>query len=171
MPHQGRTSAERVQSLPADVVRGGIPSAGKPVAGAENPSMDSPSRWHAQPVTEVLDRLHTSPDRLSDEDAARRLAYFGANRLPPASNGSALRVLPDQFKSIVVVLLIVAAGIAGAAIALALQVATTRIEPLAGILRVAPLAGGDWLVIVIASAVPAVVGQMLKMGHGRRSRR
>ena len=53
-------------------------------------------------------------------------------------------------------------ALAGASIAVGLQVATAWIGPLADILHVTPLGGRDWIVIVAASAVPAVVGQMLK---------
>ena len=49
-------------------------------------------------------------------------------------------------------------ALAGAFIAVGLQVATVWIEPLADILRVTPLDGRDWLVIVAAAALPAVVG-------------
>ena len=66
--------------------------------------------WHAQPVEEVLDRLETLPDGLSDDDAAH-----GSLDTAPTAYRRPTRVgtpvLLDQFHSIVVVLLIAAAGI------------------------------------------------------------
>jgi len=53
-------------------------------------------------------------------------------------------------------------ALAGACIAVGLQVATAWIGPLADILRISPLDGRDWIVIVAASALPGVVGQTLK---------
>jgi Cation transport ATPase len=53
-------------------------------------------------------------------------------------------------------------ALAGACISVGLQVATALIVPLADMLHVTPLGSRDWLVIGAASAVPAVVGQMLK---------
>ena len=58
-------------------------------------------------------------------------------------------------------------ALAGAFLAVGVQLATTRIRPLADMLRVTPLDGRDWLVIVAAAAVSAVVGQMLKTWRGR----
>ena len=54
-------------------------------------------------------------------------------------------------------------ALAGASIAIGLQIATIAIEPLTRILRVTPLEGRDWIVIVVAAAVPAVVGQIVKL--------
>ncbi|MDO8793066.1 MAG: HAD-IC family P-type ATPase [Vicinamibacterales bacterium] len=78
---------------------------------AGNPSAENQRPWHAQPVEEVLDRLETSSKGLSGDEAARRLARFGPNRLPPPPRASAFRVLIDQLRSIVVVLLIAATAI------------------------------------------------------------
>jgi Ca2+-transporting ATPase len=53
-------------------------------------------------------------------------------------------------------------ALAGASIAVCLQVAAAWIRPLADILRVTPVGGLGWVVIVAASALPAVLGQALK---------
>jgi hypothetical protein len=53
-------------------------------------------------------------------------------------------------------------ALAGAAIAIGLQVATAWIEPLANILRVTPLATREWTLVVTMAALPAGVGQMWK---------
>ncbi|MGM0517859.1 MAG: cation-translocating P-type ATPase [Pseudomonadota bacterium] len=61
-------------------------------------------------VPDVLDRFGTDPDRgLSRHEARRRLARFGANRLVEARQRGALGILFDQFKSLVILLLIAAA--------------------------------------------------------------
>jgi Ca2+-transporting ATPase len=67
--------------------------------------------WHAQPIDSVLNRVKSSADGLSDDEAARRLQQFGRNRLPPPQRASAFHILLDQLHSIVVVLLIVATAV------------------------------------------------------------
>lgn len=72
--------------------------------------MDSP-RWHAQRIEEVLAALETAATGFSDEEASRRLARYGPNRLPPPQRASAFRILLDQFRSVVVLLLIAATAV------------------------------------------------------------
>jgi Ca2+-transporting ATPase len=67
---------------------------------------------HAEPVEQVLASLESGPDGLTDAEVERRLARYGPNRLPRARTVSAFRILLDQFRSVVVVLLLAAAGIA-----------------------------------------------------------
>lgn len=86
-------------------------SAGEPSAAAGNPSAENQRLWHAQPIDSVIERLETSFDGLSDEEAERRLNRFGPNRLPPPPRASAFRVLIDQLRSIVVLLLVAASAI------------------------------------------------------------
>jgi len=62
-------------------------------------------------------------------------------------------------------------ALAGACISVGLQVATALIVPLADMLHVTPLGSRDWIVIGAASAVPAVVGQMLKHVQVRKTTR
>ena len=57
-------------------------------------------------------------------------------------------------------------ALAGAAIAIGLQIATAWIEPLAAILRVTPLATREWALVVTMASLPAVVGQTLKAWRG-----
>jgi P-type Ca2+ transporter type 2C len=64
--------------------------------------------WHASSITAVLRALETDANGLSGDEAASRLQKFGPNRLRPPTPVSALRVLSDQFKSIVVYLLFAA---------------------------------------------------------------
>ena len=66
------------------------------------------SDWHAASVDRLWVELGTSPEGLSEEAAAQRLAQTGPNRLPPAPGVSALTILVAQLRSIVVLLLIAA---------------------------------------------------------------
>jgi len=68
--------------------------------------------WHATPTDDVLGALTSSPDGLPSGDAERRLAEWGPNVLRLASPISAWRVLLAQFRSVVVILLAIAAGVA-----------------------------------------------------------
>jgi P-type Ca2+ transporter type 2C len=66
--------------------------------------------WHAISAEEVLARLNTQPETgLSSEDAAQRLSQYGANRLTEKPRATFLQMVLAQFKSFIVILLIVAA--------------------------------------------------------------
>jgi Ca2+-transporting ATPase len=66
--------------------------------------VDAP-RWHTD-VDEVLARLRATPEGLTTDDAGRRLSEYGPNRLPPPAAISPLRILLDQFRGVVVILLV-----------------------------------------------------------------
>jgi magnesium-transporting ATPase (P-type) len=69
-------------------------------------------RWHGLDCDKVLDQLHTPlATGLASEKAQARLAHFGRNALPEASPRSALGIFIDQFKSLSVVPLGVAASV------------------------------------------------------------
>lgn len=72
----------------------------------------TPVAWHALQPGEVLRRLDATPDGLTDEEAEARLLRYGPNRLEPPRPVSAVRVLLDQFASVVVLLLLAAAVVA-----------------------------------------------------------
>ncbi len=63
--------------------------------------------WHAEPVSEVVDRLETSEARgLSRAEAKRRLAEYGPNRLPEAKRrGPLMRFLVQFHNPLIYVLL------------------------------------------------------------------
>lgn len=67
--------------------------------------------WHSQSIDEVLRHFSTSRSGLDDSAAQRLLERVGPNRLQSTPPVSALRILADQFKSVVVYLLIAATGI------------------------------------------------------------
>ena len=69
--------------------------------------------WHTLPADEVTRRIHTEPERgLSDAEAARRLERYGPNALTEKAARSGLAILVDQFKSLIVVLLLAATVVA-----------------------------------------------------------
>jgi Ca2+-transporting ATPase len=65
--------------------------------------------WHALPVDDVLAAIGASRSGLADDEAARRLERYGANRLAPAAPVSAFKILVAQLRSVIVVLLLAAA--------------------------------------------------------------
>ena len=54
-------------------------------------------------------------------------------------------------------------ALAAVAVSVGLQLTAMYLPPLARVLRVVPLEGGEWLLVLALSAVPAVTGQVLKM--------
>jgi Ca2+-transporting ATPase len=69
--------------------------------------------WHALPGPEVLARLRADPDHgLASDEARRRLAEAGPNRIADRPETPLWRLALRQFRSLVVLLLLVAAGIA-----------------------------------------------------------
>ena len=78
-----------------------------------NPNTDHPashSDWHVQEVREVLERLGTHTEGLDDGEAARRLAEYGANLIPPPRRRSPLMRLLAQFHNVLIYVLL-AAGV------------------------------------------------------------
>src|SRR5262245_60674603 len=69
--------------------------------------------WHAERVADVLVRLDADSERgLTEQDARRRLARVGQNRIADQPDAPLWRLALDQFKSLVVILLLAAAAIA-----------------------------------------------------------
>jgi Ca2+-transporting ATPase len=68
--------------------------------------------WHCMPADAVMRLLQTSPtEGLSDASASDRLSLYGPNRPPRARSRSGFRILTEQFASLPVALLGVAAGV------------------------------------------------------------
>ncbi|MDD5368627.1 MAG: cation-translocating P-type ATPase [Anaerolineaceae bacterium] len=77
-----------------------------------SPSQEKISLWYALTSEEVVRRLKTHLERgLTAEEVARRRAIHGPNRLTEAKRTSLLRLVIEQLRSFVVILLIVAAVI------------------------------------------------------------
>ena len=67
--------------------------------------------WHAHETDDALGRLESDRSGLSDEEADRRLARVGPNRLMRSLPVSAWKILGDQLTSVVVYLLAAAGAI------------------------------------------------------------
>lgn len=63
---------------------------------------------------ETMEELNTSLNGLSSQEAAKRKERYGANELKEADRPSALQIFIDQFKDLIVIILILAALISGA---------------------------------------------------------
>lgn len=78
----------------------------------ELPANGSP--WHATPVVAAAEALGVDPaSGLAEEDAERRLGEAGLNRLPETKARSTLAIFLDQFRNVLVLVLLAAAVVAG----------------------------------------------------------
>ena len=75
----------------------------------EDPRAGGATAWHALDASEALARLQSRDIGLSDADARARLDRYGPNALSAAKPRSALAIIGDQLRSVVVALLVVAA--------------------------------------------------------------
>src|SRR5688572_17610525 len=65
--------------------------------------------WHTLSVDDVATRVRTEPTRgLSTTEASRRLEQYGSNALAEEPGRSPLAIVVDQFRSLIVVLLLAA---------------------------------------------------------------
>lgn len=67
-----------------------------------------PKAWHSMGIEEVLSALRTDRRGLSDEEAKRRLEEFGPNELIAEERESPLKMFIDQFKNVLIIILILA---------------------------------------------------------------
>ena len=67
--------------------------------------------WHTKTVPEVLDALHSRERGLTKEEATKRFQEYGFNKLPEGKVDSLLLIFLRQFKSPLIYILFVAAGI------------------------------------------------------------
>lgn len=67
--------------------------------------------WHALTVADVLQSLTSSVAGLTAEQALARLDAYGPNELQPGTRISAWRILFDQLKSVLLLVLVVAIGL------------------------------------------------------------
>ncbi|MDP1715491.1 MAG: cation-translocating P-type ATPase [Anaerolineales bacterium] len=65
--------------------------------------------WHVLEVNQVLKHLSTQQEGLSSNEAARRLARHGLNELQAAHHISPWEILGEQFKNVLIIILLVAA--------------------------------------------------------------
>jgi P-type Ca2+ transporter type 2C len=67
--------------------------------------------WHILPVEIAQERLDSSADGLTQTEAERRLTDYGPNELLPARPVSPWTVLLDQFKNVLIIILLLATGL------------------------------------------------------------
>jgi potassium/sodium efflux P-type ATPase len=70
-----------------------------------------PSRWHTIDLDAVFIELSSQADGLTQAEAERRFVEFGPNRLRPTKKRSSWVLLANQFKNILIYVLLIAAGI------------------------------------------------------------
>lgn len=86
---------------------------GRGKSGSVSPPSDAVEAWHTLAIDAAARHLRTDGSRgLTNDEVARRLERFGANRLQQAPGRTAYAILFNQFKSLLVLLLFAAAGIA-----------------------------------------------------------
>jgi magnesium-transporting ATPase (P-type) len=73
--------------------------------------VEAPFVWHALSLAQVLDRLRSSPAGLSEDEAARRLSWYGPNRLPERPPPSIVFIFFSQFRNPLIYILLIAAAI------------------------------------------------------------
>jgi Ca2+-transporting ATPase len=78
------------------------------------PSAKQPT-WHSLAIANVLRELSSSVNGLTEKTASDRLARFGPNELQAGQKVSARQVLLNQFKNILLLILIIATGLSIAA--------------------------------------------------------
>ena len=83
-----------------------------PVATSNEFAATGRTDWHALSGDDVLRAMHSSSSGLREEEAASRVARFGANRLVVDPPESVWRILWRQFASVVVALLLIATALA-----------------------------------------------------------
>ena len=67
--------------------------------------------WHAKELQEVLHQLKTTQSGLSFEEAKKRLAKYGLNKLPEEKRLARLKIFLNQFRSPLIYILLIAAAI------------------------------------------------------------
>ncbi len=73
-------------------------------------NQQTPAFWSIS-VPELLERLRTTPEGLTSDEARQRLIRFGANLLKPRKRTDALTLFLAQFKSPIILILLFAAGL------------------------------------------------------------
>lgn len=69
------------------------------------------TKWHGQEISDVFSHLETSAYGLSHDEATRRREQFGDNTIPEAKRQSLVVIFFKQFKNLLVLILLIAAGL------------------------------------------------------------
>lgn len=77
----------------------------------KNKDINSSVPWHTLTVEATFERLEATRDGLSSEDVARRLEQFGPNELQASARVSPWAILLEQFKNVLIIILLVATAL------------------------------------------------------------
>ena len=70
-------------------------------------------QWHSKSIGEVLTSLNSHKNGLSKEEAKNRLMEYGPNEIKSEEGITPITIFINQFKSILIIILIIAASISG----------------------------------------------------------
>lgn len=84
----------------------------EPLSKSAGQSDQRRTPWHAEPAESVYSDLATGQGGLTDTEAEERLAAYGPNQLPAARPRSALLRFLDQFRNLLIYVLLASAAIA-----------------------------------------------------------
>lgn len=70
--------------------------------------MEENSHWHSVTVDEVINRLESSKEGISEQEAQARLEKYGPNELKAGTGNTPLKIFIEQFKNIFVIILLIA---------------------------------------------------------------
>ena len=73
--------------------------------------MEQTKAWHTLTRDAIYERLSTSPNGLTSVEASQRFAKSGPNEIQAAKRISAWQILLDQFKNVLVIILLIATGL------------------------------------------------------------
>ena len=73
-------------------------------------SQSSPPLWYTLTIDETCQQLQTTPAGLNEAESARRLVEFGPNELQAAARVTGWSLLAAQFRNVMIVILLAAAG-------------------------------------------------------------
>lgn len=72
---------------------------------------ESPPLWHTLSIDQCYTRLESTPAGLSQVEAARRLAHYGPNELQRGRRVSPWLLLLQQFKNVLIIILLIATAL------------------------------------------------------------
>ena len=73
--------------------------------------MNSHPDWHTLSTAAVFDYWRSTPDGLTRAEAARRLSEDGPNELQAAHRTSPWEILLEQFKNVLIIILLIATAL------------------------------------------------------------
>ncbi len=84
------------------------PDLDQPVSAPSNGDLTLTHLWHAVSATDAFDLLRSTPAGLTAGEARRRLERYGPNELQEARRISPWQILLEQFKNVLIIILLIA---------------------------------------------------------------